>query len=79
MRKIAYDSSLDDTEWRETNFSESELQAAFNSNAKQPTVDELIAAAQKYGVDGILESAILLPQFDYQRVARALAKMKGGK
>lgn len=78
MRRISYDLQMDDEEWREANFSEIELAAARASNTHQPTVAQLIAAAEKYGPDGILDSAILLPQFEYQRVARALAKL-GGK
>lgn len=74
--KVAYDFDLDVEEWREMNFSEEQLAAARSSNTKQPTAKELIAAAQKYGPDGILESAILLTQYQYKEVEVALAKME---
>lgn len=79
MKKIAYDKGLDDDEWRETNFSETELAEARSSNMRQPTADELIKGAERFGPEGIIESAILLPQFEYQRVQRALAALKKGK
>lgn len=74
--KIVYSSDFDDDEWRDVNFSEEKLAAARTSNTKQPTAEELIKAAEKYGPDGILDSAILLPQFKYKKVADALKKMR---
>lgn len=75
MRRVAYDTSWDDEEWRDVNFSESEILAASNTGIRQPTYKELIKAAEKYGTDGILESAIMLRQFEYKKVAEAVVKL----
>lgn len=77
MRKITFDKDMDDETWRDTNFSETELAAARSSNTHQPTADALIKAAEKFGTDGILDSAILLPQFEYKRVQRAITNLGG--
>lgn len=74
-----YDPALDDDEWRKANFSEVKIASASNTNANQPSVAELLKAAEKYGTDGILESAIALSQSDYKRVEEAVVKLNGGK
>lgn len=72
--RIAYDPELDDTQWREQNFSATDIASASHTGARQPTVEELVKAAGKYGPEGILESAIGLTQSQFHRVHDALKK-----
>lgn len=71
----AYDPELTDDEWREANFTDEKLASATHTGGKQPTADELIRAARKYGKEGILDAAILLPQRQYQKVEKALKSL----
>lgn len=74
-----YDKALDDDAWREQNFSQELLHSARYTTVKQPTVKELIAAAERFGTEGILETAVLLSQGEYRKVETAVKKLGGKK
>lgn len=78
-RRFVYDGEMDDEEWRDANFSDVEIASANSINAHQPTAEQLIKAAEKNGTDGILESAILLNQWHFKKVATAVKRINGGK
>jgi hypothetical protein len=69
-----YDPELTDDEWREANFPEDVIHSA-RILGKIATATRLIAYAKQFGVDGVLESAIMLSQDDYRRVEREIRKL----
>lgn len=73
-----YNPEWDDETWREENFSEELLHSSRYAGLRQPTAKELISAAQRFGVEGILESAVLLSQSDYRKVEDAIKKLIKG-
>lgn len=70
----AYDPALDDDEWREVNFRDDVLQSALRLG-RVASATALIEYARKHGKDGILESAIMLGQWDYRKVEEALRQI----
>lgn len=69
---------LTDDEWREETFDEETLISARLTRAQtggtDPTLKQLKGALAKYGPDGILESAVLLPRKQYEELAKLVRK-----
>jgi hypothetical protein len=65
-------------EWREERFSEEERVSDKHINAipglKQPSFRDLKEAAEQYGPDGILESAMHLPRADFEKLEAIVKK-----
>lgn len=69
-----YDPELTDEEWRTENFPSDVIFSAARMG-HVASASKLIAYAETHGVDGILESAIMLGQDDYKRVEAACKKL----
>ena len=71
-------SELTDDEWREQTFDEETLISARLTRAQvggnDPTLSQLKGALDKYGPEGILESAVLLPRKQYEELAKLVRK-----
>jgi len=64
------DTEQTDEEWRAQRFSDEELAGARLSDRQfgASTYKELLAALERFGPDGILETAILLPRAQFERL-----------
>lgn len=71
---MIYDETLSDDEWRAANFPQDVLHSAARMGVVA-SATALIKYAEKFGVDGIAESAIMLGQSDYRKVERELRKL----
>ena len=63
-------------QWRSDTFSEEQIVSAKYVDAtlggKQPTLKQLIAAAEEYGPEGILDSALHLSRAEYEKLAQSI-------
>lgn len=68
-------------EWRAERFTEEEIASAKHVDAvmagRQPTFNQLKDAAEQYGPEGILESALHLHRKDFERLEAIVRKMPG--
>jgi hypothetical protein len=64
---------LTDDEWREQKFSEEELMSA-KLLGEPPTLAQLSSHMERFGPEGILESAILLPRVQYEKLEKLVHK-----
>ena len=66
---------LTDDEWREETFSYEDLiSARLNERFGKTTFTQLRSALEKYGPDSILESAIMLPREEYEKLEKLVRK-----
>lgn len=67
---------VSDEEWREEKFTEEELiSARLNERFGSVTLTQLKDALAKYGPDGILETATLLPRRQYEELEQLCKKV----
>jgi hypothetical protein len=73
MNATAPDIELTDDEWREQKFSPEELIAA-RLMGEPPPFAALKECITRFGPDGVLETAILLPRAQYEKLEQIIKK-----
>ena len=72
-----------DDDWRAEHFTEEQLAgnviASRSSSGREPGFEALCRALDKYGPEGILESAIHLPREQYEKLEKKVKAASGKK
>lgn len=75
---IVTEPELTDEEWREQTFGEERLLsdrlASAQTGGRDPSLSQLKDALERFGPDGILESAVHLPRAQYEQLAKLVRR-----